>query len=78
MDASISATLFVTGIKFKLAKDSDEHPYPIAEIVLVTSDLKAASELAWHLGQQVYVDIQPQQPRLDTPLERAIERSNGR
>jgi hypothetical protein len=63
-DPSISAQLIVSGIAFKLAKDSDGNTHPVAELKFVTDDLGAAGRLAWHLGQVVDATLQPLQPPL--------------
>jgi hypothetical protein len=42
-------------------------PEPSAELVLTTSDLNAAVDLSWFIGQQVRLDLTPWQARLPDP-----------
>ena len=79
--AQINAEMVVRAISMKLVKDAEGNQVRVAVVQLITADLAAASELAWHMGQEVCIDIEPIQPRLpttvagqhamETPLEQA-------
>jgi len=74
MTDPIRTGLELRAIRLKLAKDSEGDEYRVAEIVFMTQNLRAATELAWYLGTEITAEIAPTQPRLpdETPMEQAL------